>query len=141
MRPVSSSSQIPDWVTVINYAESKRGTHYLWGGNCDAASHGRCDCSGLTKTAYALAGLRLPRVAQDQYTATNRHPRRSELLPGDLVFFGTRYNLHHVAIYVGKDKAGQDMMIHAPRTGRTISYDRVNYMSDYYGATRVARDY
>ena len=47
---------------------------------------GRFDCSGLTKAAYETVGIELPRVANDQYNA-GPHPKRDELLPGDLVFF------------------------------------------------------
>lgn len=128
------TSDIPAWVTAINWAQTKLGTWYLWGGNCDTASGGRCDCSGLTKTAYAKAGVTLPRVANDQYNTTDVHPKRNELRPGDLVFFGkTERGIHHVGLYLGSG-----MMIHAPRTGRTIAFDKVSYMSDYYGATRVS---
>lgn len=132
-QPVAQTSDIPAWVTAINWAQTKLGTWYLWGGNCDAASGGRCDCSGLTKTAYAKAGIQLPRVANDQYRTTNVHPKKGELRPGDLVFYGrTERGIHHVGLYLGSG-----MMIHAPRTGRTIAFDKITYMSDYYGATRI----
>lgn len=119
----------------IAYARTKLGVPYLWGGNGTKAQGGRFDCSGLTKAAYAKAGINLPRVANDQWNASDNHPRRSELKPGDLVFFGQAGNsrsIHHVAIYIGDGK-----MLHAPRTGTLIRIDNVSYMSDYYGATRV----
>lgn len=136
--PVAQTSDVPAWVTVINWAQTKLGTPYLWGGNGTADQGGRFDCSGLTKAAYAQAGIELPRVAQDQYSATGVHPKESELRPGDLVFFGKRRNLHHVAIYVGRDDKGNAMMLHAPRTGTRIRFDKVHYMGDYYGATRIS---
>lgn len=119
----------------IAYARTKLGVPYLWGGNGTKAQGGRFDCSGLTKAAYAKAGIELPRVANDQWNASDNHPSRSELKPGDLVFFGQKGNsrsIHHVAIYVGDGK-----MLHAPRTGTLIRIDNVSYMSDYFGATRV----
>lgn len=120
----------------IAYAESKIGIPYLWGGNGTADQGGRFDCSGLMKAAYAKAGIELPRVANDQYNTTDMHPSWSELKPGDLVFFGQKGNsrsIHHVGMYIGDGK-----MVHAPRTGTKIRINYVHYMSDYFGATRVA---
>lgn len=129
----NGDADVPGWVTAVNWAQTKLGTPYLWGGNGTPDQGGRFDCSGLTKAAYSQAGIALPRVAQQQYGASGVHPEWGDLRPGDLVFFGTRRNLHHVGIYVGSG-----WMIHAPRTGARIRFNKVHYMSDYYGATRVA---
>lgn len=135
--PVANTSDIPAWVIAINWAQTKLGMPYVWGGESDA--EGGFDCSGLMQAAYAQAGIRLPRVAQDQYDTTDVHPTENELRPGDLVFFGTRHNLHHVGLYVGKDpKTGKSMMLHAPNSRTVIKFSPVHYMSDYYGATRVS---
>lgn len=137
MAPVANTSDIPAWVIAINWAQTKLGHKYVWGGESDA--EGGFDCSGLMQAAYAQAGIELPRVAQDQYSATKVHPKESELRPGDLVFFGTRYNLHHVGMYVGRDpETGRSMMLHAPNSRTVIKFSPVHYMSDYYGATRVS---
>ncbi|MFR0353503.1 NlpC/P60 family protein [Streptomyces sediminimaris] len=121
----------------IAYAQKKLGTPYLWGGNGTAADNGRFDCSGLTKAAYESVGITLPRVANDQYNA-GPHPKRDELLPGDLVFFSTdpadSRAIHHVGIYVGGG-----YMIDAPRTGAVIRFDPID-TGDYFGATRVTED-
>ncbi|MER5598168.1 bifunctional lytic transglycosylase/C40 family peptidase [Streptomyces sp. NPDC002265] len=121
----------------IYYAQKKLGTPYLWGGNGTADQGGRFDCSGLTKASYASVGITLPRVANDQYNA-GPHPKRSELLPGDLVFFshdlGDSRAIHHVGIYVGGG-----YMIDAPRTGAVIRFDPIDN-SEYFGATRVTED-
>ena len=66
------------------------------------------DCSGLTSAAWAKAGKSLPHNAAAQYSATTRISR-SELQPGDLVFYRS---LGHVGIYVG---GGQ--IIDASRAG------------------------
>ena len=55
---------------------------------------------------------------------------RSDLQPGDLVFFGSP--AYHVGLYVG-----DGMMIHAPTTGDVVKMTSISYMSDYSGAVRV----
>lgn len=133
---VSSSKSSNAAATAIKYARTKIGVPYLWGGTGTAAQGGRFDCSGLTQAAYAKAGISIPRVANDQYNTTDVHPSWNELKPGDLVFFGQKGNsrsIHHVGIYIGGGK-----MLHAPRTGTLIRVNDVHYMSDYFGATRVA---
>ncbi|MEU7061064.1 bifunctional lytic transglycosylase/C40 family peptidase [Streptomyces sp. NPDC046197] len=121
----------------ISYAQAKLGTPYLWGGDGTADQGGRFDCSGLTKAAYQRVGVTLPRVANDQYNA-GPHPRRAELLPGDLVFFSDDLTnsraIRHVGIYVGGG-----YMIDAPRPGAVIRFDPID-TPDYFGATRVTED-
>jgi len=121
----------------ISFAQSKLGTPYLWGGDGTAEEGGRFDCSGLTKAAYESVGITLPRVANDQYNA-GPHPRREELLPGDLVFFSDDLTnpraIRHVGIYVGGG-----YMIDAPKPGAVIRFDPID-TPDYFGATRVTED-
>ncbi|MEU6406259.1 bifunctional lytic transglycosylase/C40 family peptidase [Streptomyces sp. NPDC046985] len=121
----------------IAFAQSKLGTPYLWGGEGTAEQGGRFDCSGLTQAAYESVGITLPRVANDQYNA-GPHPKREELLPGDLVFFSDDLTdsraIRHVGIYVGGG-----YMIDAPRTGAVIRFDPID-TRDYFGATRVTED-
>jgi cell wall-associated NlpC family hydrolase len=121
----------------IHYAQKKLGTPYLWGGNGTPEQGGRFDCSGLTKAAYESVGIKLPRVANDQYNA-GPHPSRDELLPGDLVFFSpdptNSRAIDHVGIYVGGG-----YMIDAPYTGAVIRFDPID-TKKYFGATRVTED-
>ncbi|MET9255888.1 NlpC/P60 family protein [Streptomyces sp. NPDC048182] len=135
--PVSRVDPSEQAAGAIAYAQQKLGTPYLWGGNGTADQGGRFDCSGLTKAAYESVGVKLPRVANDQYNA-GAHPARDELLPGDLVFFSDNLTdsrtIRHVGIYVGGG-----YMIDAPRTGAVIRFDPID-TPDYFGATRVTAE-
>ncbi|MEU3887636.1 NlpC/P60 family protein [Streptomyces sp. NPDC029041] len=135
--PVGRVDPSEQAAAAIEYAQKKLGTPYLWGGTGTAEQGGRFDCSGLTQAAYATVGIRLPRVANDQYNA-GPHPSRDELLPGDLVFFSDDLTnsraIRHVGIYVGGG-----YMIDAPRTGAVIRFDPID-TPDYFGATRVTED-
>ena len=74
----------------------------------------------LRQAAYAVAGVSLPRVAQDQYNATPKLAPGSVLAPGDLVFFGgSPDSIDHVGLYVGV-VGGQNVMVDAPHTGADV---------------------
>ncbi|MEV0220677.1 bifunctional lytic transglycosylase/C40 family peptidase [Streptomyces sp. NPDC050704] len=120
----------------INYAQGQLGLPYQWGGNGPSLTElpsgatqvrGGFDCSGLTKAAYAAAGITLPRVAQDQYDAGPRVPAGEPLLPGDLVFYGSPSNVHHVGLYVGNG-----YMIDAPRPGEVVRLEPYRHRGDDY---------
>ncbi|MGW1076198.1 C40 family peptidase [Streptomyces sp. NPDC002537] len=136
-KPVSRVAPSQQAAGAIYYAQEKLGTPYLWGGDGTAEDGGRFDCSGLTKAAYESVGITLPRVANDQWNA-GAHPKRDELLPGDLVFFAYDLkdprSIHHVGLYVGGGH-----MINAPHTGALIRFDSID-TPDYIGATRVTED-
>ncbi|WP_419994495.1 C40 family peptidase [Streptomyces boninensis] len=114
----------------VRFARDQIGHKYVWGG--DGPAEGGFDCSGLTKAAYAKAGIRLPRVAQDQYNAGPRLPQSARILPGDLVFYGTPTNVHHVGIATSGTH-----MINAPKPGTTVREEKIHYPGDdYLGHTR-----
>jgi cell wall-associated NlpC family hydrolase len=86
------------------------------------------DCSGLTMAAWRAAGKSLPHNAASQWSVV-AHIGRSQLAPGDLVFYS---GLGHVAIYVG---GGQ--VIHAPHPGTSVQLASVDMMTPYgYGRVR-----
>jgi cell wall-associated NlpC family hydrolase len=101
----------------VEWALAQIGTPYVWGGETPGVGF---DCSGLVQAAYAVAGVRLPRVAQDQYDDTPKVPDGSPLAPGDLVFFGgDPSSIDHVGLYVGVVN-GQSVMVDAPYTGADV---------------------
>ncbi|MCK2238147.1 MULTISPECIES: NlpC/P60 family protein [unclassified Crossiella] len=121
-------------VAAINYACGQRGLPYVWGGNGPDGGHAGFDCSGLTKAAYAAAGVTLPRTAQTQFNAGPHVPAGQPLLPGDLVFYGTPNNIHHVGLYIGGGS-----MVDAPDFGQVVKVQPYRYKGDdYAGATRPA---
>ena len=107
---------------VVSIAKRYLGARYVWG----AEGPNTFDCSGFTMFVYRQVGVELPRVSRDQIRAGER-VNRSDLQPGDLVFFGNP--IHHVGIYVGGG-----MMIHSPRTGDVVKISPLH--RDYVGASR-----
>ncbi|GAA0691684.1 C40 family peptidase [Kitasatospora atroaurantiaca] len=108
---------------VLDFAYAQLGKPYEWG----ATGPNSFDCSGLTQGAWRAGGVALPRVSQDQWNA-GRHVAKSDLQPGDLVFYYS--DLHHVGIYIGN---GQ--LLHAPRTGKNVEIVGLDVMP-YMGAVR-----
>ena len=102
------------------------GVPYKRGGNSVETGF---DCSGFVRAMYEqTVGLILPRKAEQQAAATQQI-EKSELQPGDLVFFNTlRRTFSHVGIYVGEGK-----FIHSPRAGSEV---RVEDMKKAYWAHR-----
>ena len=96
------------------------------------------DCSGFVRHLYEQSiGLVLPRRADEQAKATESI-ERTELKPGDLVFFNTmRRTFSHVGIYVGDGK-----FIHSPHTGASVRVDDMReayWNKRFTGARRVQR--
>jgi len=102
------------------------GIPYLWGGASPATGF---DCSGLVMYVYAQLGISLPHYAAAQYQL-GAAVDRSQLQPGDLVFFDA---LDHVGIYIGN---GQ--FVHAPQTGDVVKITALSDFGDgYVGARRL----
>ncbi|WP_020663096.1 C40 family peptidase [Amycolatopsis benzoatilytica] len=124
----------PAATAAINYACGQRGLPYVWGGDGPQNGDYGFDCSGLTKAAYAAAGIALPRTADAQYRAGNHVPEAQPLLPGDLVYYGPVSRIRHVSLYIGNGKT-----LNAPTFGQSVRIDSYRYSGDEYaGATRPA---
>ena len=103
---------------VIAYARSQIGKSYRHGADGPNAF----DCSGLTKRAYARAGLRLPHSSSAQ-AARARRVSRAAARAGDLVV-----GSGHVGIYMGGG-----MMIDAGNSRVGVVYRRL------YGGLHIER--
>ncbi|WP_330174053.1 NlpC/P60 family protein [Streptomyces sp. NBC_01498] len=115
----------PRAAAAVAYARAALGKPYVWG----ATGPNAFDCSGLTQAAWRAAGVALPRTTYTQINA-GRRVSRSQLAPGDLVFFYS--GISHVGLYVG---GGQ--MIHAPRPGTGVRLAPIDQMP-FAGASRPA---
>ncbi|MBZ9684907.1 NlpC/P60 family protein [Clostridium estertheticum] len=112
--------------SVVAYACNFLGTPYVWG----AAGPTNFDCSGFMQYIYGHFGVSLTRTTFTQINEGS-YVARENLQAGDLIFFGTDADPHHVGMYVGNNS-----YIHAPRTGDVIKISALT-RSDYLTARRV----
>ena len=82
--------------TIASIAESMVGTPYVWG----ASSRSAVDCSGLVCYCYAQLGVSLPHYSQS-LTSVGVGVSRDQVMPGDIVCWGSGGYSGHVGIYVG----------------------------------------
>ena len=118
--PTSTQAQ-----KAVAFAYSKLGCPYVFGGTgpCSAGY----DCSGLTMSAWAAAGVSIPRTSYSQWAGL---PHVSSLQPGDIMVFN---GAGHVGIYVGNNQ-----LIDAPVPGQSVELVAFSgwYQSTYDGAVR-----
>jgi cell wall-associated NlpC family hydrolase len=127
---VSGLRAAPAALDAVAFALSQLGKPYIW------ATQGpnTYDCSGLVLASYLSVGIKMPRVANNQYGAGVPVPT-SQLLPGDLIFFSNHpqdwRQIYHVAIYIGHGK-----MVHAPSFGDVVKVSPI-WWTEFFGATRM----
>jgi cell wall-associated NlpC family hydrolase len=111
---------------VVGIAMRYLGTPYVWGGSSPAGF----DCSGFVAYVYGQVGVSLPHYTGAQWNM-GVPVSRSDLQPGDLVFFD---GLGHVGIYIGGNS-----FIHAPHTGDVVRISSISgwYADTYVGARRI----
>lgn len=130
--PVSATGN-----TIADAAQKYIGTPYVWGG--ESASEGGMDCSGFVYNALKDAGYNVDRTTAQGYRSYGTSVSKSDMKPGDLVFFGKNNNASHIGIYIGN---GQ--MIHSSggskntksNPGKGVSITNVDYRSDFLEARR-----
>jgi peptidoglycan DL-endopeptidase CwlO len=93
----------------VQFVFDQLGCQYSYGstGPCSVGF----DCSGLVMSAWASAGVTIPRDTYEQWAALPHIPV-SEIKPGDLLYYN---GIGHVAMYVGGG-----MIIDAPTTGQVV---------------------
>ena len=116
--------------SIVANARKYLGVRYVYGGTTPKGF----DCSGLVQYVCKAVGISVNRTAASQFS-NGRAVNKSDLQPGDLVFFAKSKRISHVGIYIG---GGQ--MIHAPHTGDVVRVASINsgyYKRTYVGARRV----
>lgn len=117
---------------IANFALQFVGNRYVWGGTSLTSG---ADCSGFTQSVYKNFGYSLNRAASAQ-SNNGTKVDKSELQPGDLIFFsatpGSTY-ITHVVIYIGDGK-----FIHAstPEDGIRIDSLSLSYFANRFVAAR-----
>jgi peptidoglycan DL-endopeptidase CwlO len=107
----------------LRWALTRLGDEYVWGG----AGPNVFDCSGLVMWAYAHVGISLEHFTGDQWDE-GEHISRSQLEPGDLVFFFA--DISHVGLYIGNG-----LMVDAPTFGQPVQIQPL--LPEYVGAVRI----
>ena len=123
---------------IVNAAKNYIGTPYVWGG--ESTSEGGMDCSGFVYNALKDAGYDVGRTTAQGYRSYGSTVSKSNMQPGDLVFFGKNGKATHIGIYIGN---GQ--MIHSSggssntksNPGKGVSIANVDYRSDFLEAKRI----
>ena len=120
---------------LIGNAMGLLGVSYRFGGTSVSSGF---DCSGFMQHIFRKTmQINLPRTSAEQ-AKMGVAVSRSELQPGDMVFFSTsRGRISHVGLYIGNNR-----FIHAPRTGKSIEITSLGnkyWNSKYVTARRVKR--
>jgi hypothetical protein len=126
-----SYSQADAGSEVVLRALGMLGVPYVYGGDSPETGF---DCSGLVRHVFGDAtGANLPRRAQEIESA-GADIGRSEMQPGDLVFFNTqRSPFSHVGIYIGDQR-----FVHAPTSGGVVRIEslEVDYWNRRFDGAR-----
>ena len=127
----SSSSSSVTGQKIVDTAKKYLGTPYVWGGEDPSGF----DCSGFVYYIYNSLGIKISRTQATMYSQ-GTPVSKSELKPGDIVFFQGTYKegISHCGIYVGD---GQ--FIHSSTSGDCVRYSDLHsdyYTEHWYGACR-----
>ena len=123
---------------IAKVAQKYLGTPYVWGG--ESMDEGGMDCSGFVYNALKDAGYDVGRTTAQGYRSQGTVVSKSEMQPGDLVFFGKdTNNASHIAIYLGNGQiihssGGSSNTKNNPGKGVIIS--NLDYRSDFIEARR-----
>lgn len=121
---------------IVAYAKEFLGVKYVYG----ASSPKGFDCSGFVQYVFKHFGIKLERTSASQGSHGTKI-NRSELKPGDLVFFDTNGGLNgisHVGIYTGSGK-----FIHASSYNHKViisELDTGTYNKEFMRARRYVDD-
>ena len=116
---------------VAQFAQDLVGVRYRYGG---ISPRDGFDCSGLVQYVYAHAvHIDLPRTARQLASIPAQSVRRSELSPGDLIFFSRNKRVTHIGIYIGEQR-----FVHAPNRHEAVRISHLDesYWADHYSGAK-----
>ncbi|MCW8829831.1 MAG: NlpC/P60 family protein [Gammaproteobacteria bacterium] len=112
--PVKTQQSVHPAVSV---ARQQLGTPYRFGGTSPERGF---DCSGLIHYSFKQAGINAPRTTETLFNSA--FPVSGDSLrQGDLLFFRIEGKISHVGIYID-----DDTFLHAPSSGKSVSYASLN---------------
>lgn len=114
---------------IVDYAKNYLGGRYVYGGNNLSTG---VDCSGFAQQVMKHFNISLERSSRAQYASNGYKISETELMPGDLVFYGNGGYIDHVAIYAGSSK-----IIHASTESTGIIMSDLHYGKSVIGIKRV----
>ena len=133
----TSSNVVSNAGNLLSVAQNYIGTPYVWGG--ESMDEGGMDCSGFVYNALKDAGYNVGRTTANGYRSYGSKISKSEMQPGDLIFFGKNGKATHIGIY-----AGNGQMIHSSggskntksNPGKGVTIASINSRSDFLEARR-----
>ncbi len=119
--------------SMTSYAGKFKGTKYHYGGTTPKGF----DCSGLTYYVFSKFEIDLPRGSYNQAKVGKRISLK-QTKPGDLVFFGKRGKVNHVAMVVSNSSSGVEV-IHST-SSRGVIIENINKSSYWKPRILFARN-
>ena len=117
-------------VSICEFAKQYVGNAYVWGGV--SLTRG-ADCSGFVLSVYQNFGVSLPHSSRAQANCGTRIGV-DEVMPGDLLFYGSGSYINHVAMYIGNSR-----VVHASSPTQGIITSNMYYRTPVC-ATRILND-
>lgn len=121
-------SLTPNQEKILIEIEKWIGTPYCYGGE----SRSCVDCSGFVSKVFSTLGFYLPRTSNEQSKiGIPIDPKDIDI--GDLLFFGKRRKVEHVAIYIGDGE-----IAHSTNSKGVIKEKiKEKYFDDLVGIRRI----
>jgi hypothetical protein len=117
---------------VVRVARRYIGTRYKYA----TCTKSRMSCTCLTKRTFSKFGHRLPMTEGGQWRhEPSRRVARSNLRPGDIVFFkenGRRNPITHIGIF-----SGRGYLVHASSYFGKVVESKMKYIDGYFGAKKL----
>ena len=119
---------------IVNFALKFKGTRYKYSGKSPDSGF---DCSGFASYVFKSHGVDISGPSH-QLARLGKEKNMSQLMPGDLVFFGKSHKISHVAI-VAENKDNQIYVVHAT-TSAGVKMDNITQSEYWKGIFLFGRD-